>query len=393
MKILTLNANLKGVGTYLRCFYFSRELARAGHDVTMATVSRDSMYRSKVSYKSHWIGETSTPPCDVPSIRMIQGARLGYKWLPGWGSGPLDIFMRMRELLLRSYDAIYGFEYQPNVSWPVYLTHPLQKYRFFSDWCDWYAGGSNYFRGYKWAHRIDRILEEQIRYRAEKVTVISRMLENRAIQIGIPREQVVYLPEGVDTEYIRHQPIEHARKKLNLEVNRPTIIAVNDDDMCRTVRIIGSCIQRLPDLAAVIVGNVSSAARQLAGQLRLERNMHWAGWVSDEDYPTYLSAANVLILPLAKDGNNAARFPAKVLDFLAAGRPVVMSDIGEVAQIIRTHRLGHAIHADDDHFAQSILALLENVEEASDIGLRARQVMERDWDWNTRSALIQSVLQ
>src|SRR5580693_1870406 len=40
MQILALNFTEKGVGTYLRAFYFCRELARAGHEVTLATVSR-----------------------------------------------------------------------------------------------------------------------------------------------------------------------------------------------------------------------------------------------------------------------------------------------------------------------------------------------------------------
>lgn len=161
MRILALNFTEKGVGTYLRAFYFSRELARAGNEVTLATVSRSSRFQRGISYKRGWIGEASEPRGEGPWIRLIEGPAWGNRALPGSGWGPLDIWGRIRELETSNYDAVLGFEYQPNVSWPVYLTQRRKNYAFYSDWCDWFGGSSNRFCGWKLAHRVDAYFEEK----------------------------------------------------------------------------------------------------------------------------------------------------------------------------------------------------------------------------------------
>lgn len=91
MRILALNFTEKGVGTYLRAFYFCRELARAEHKVTLATVSRTSRFRPAISYKRDWIGEFSEPHGAGPWIRLMEGPAWGNGLLPGTGWGPLDI--------------------------------------------------------------------------------------------------------------------------------------------------------------------------------------------------------------------------------------------------------------------------------------------------------------
>lgn len=392
MKILTLNANLRGVGTYLRCFYFSRELARAGHDVTMVTVSRESRFKSRRYYKWAWTGEGERPEPNHPCVRMVEGPQLGYKGLPGWGSGPLDIVLRIREILRERFEAVYGFEYQPNVSWPVYSTQGWAGFQFFSDWCDWYAGGSNRYRGYRWAHRLDGWLEEHIRFRAKKVTVISEMLGERARRIGIPAEQVVLVPEGIDTDYVTGGCPFEARQRLRLPERNPMVLAMNDDDMGRTIRILADSFKANPELRALLLGNVPPAAKSLAEKLGIGSKIIWCGWVSDVDYPVYLAAANVCILPLTCDQNNAARFPAKVLDFLASGRPVVMTNVGEAASLVANHRIGVAVDGDESEFAGSVNRIVADPVTAELMGERGRQLMIREWEWRTRTQLLESIV-
>src|SRR5215472_9421964 len=196
MKILSLNFNQKGIGTYRRSFYFSRELARAGHDVTMITVSRNSKFQRRITYKRDWCTESNKPIGDGPWIRQIEGPSWGHRLLPGWGSGPLDIWHRFFEILHGEFDVVIGFEHHPNVSWPVYLTKWQRPFLFISDWCDWFAGQSNQFLGWRLAQQLDAYFEEKIRLSAQVVSVTSRVLFQRALSLGIPASRVVHIPEG-----------------------------------------------------------------------------------------------------------------------------------------------------------------------------------------------------
>ncbi len=387
MRILTLNANLQGVGTYQRCFYFSRELARAGHDVTMATVARNSKYKARVYYRREWGQERHEPDGAGPWVRMIEGANLGYKWLPGWGSGPLDIVARTRELASGKYEVVYGFEYQPNVSWPVYCTRPFHGYRFLSDWCDWYAGHSNHLRGWKLAHRIDGFFEERIRRFASRVTVISKVLKERAIQIGIPEERVQEIPQGADTDYVKPQPAAEMRRELRLPLDAPIVVSVSDGDMGRIVRIFHLLAQRRNDVLGVVVGH-SAGAHRLAKEFGLEQRIVWAGRVSDQDYPKYLSAADVILFPLQKSLLNQARFPGKLLDYFSAGRPVVSNDVGETGRLIREHNLGLLAGEQDREMADAIERLLDDDQLRRQAGERARELMVTRWRWELRGPQI-----
>jgi glycosyltransferase involved in cell wall biosynthesis len=392
MKILSLNFNQKGIGTYLRSFYFSRELARAGHDVTMVTVSRTSQFRPRMSYKRDWIGESSQRHGAGPWIRLIEGPAWGYKLLPGSGWGPLDIWGRIREIETIDYDAVFGFEYQPNVSWPVYLTQRRKQYAFYSDWCDWFGGSSNWFRGWKIAHRIDSYLEEKIRYRANRISVTSKVLLQRTLSMGIPKERVAYIPNGAPTDYILPQDRNAARDRFRLPQEAPIIVAVSNGEMCREVRIFREVLRRLPGAIILMVGNISSAALALAGQLGIESRIHRTGWASDEDYPWILACADVCICPLVDGLNDRARWPTKILDFLAAGRATVTNPVGEVEALFRTSGVGVLAGYSDEEFAAEIAALLRDPDRRQSLGEDARKVMVAEWDWRVRGPQIAGMM-
>lgn len=380
------------MGTYRRSFYFSRELARAGHEVTMVTVSRTSRFQRRVSWKRGWIGECAEPRGEGPWIRLIEGPAWGYRALPGWGSGPLDIWQRMRELQTGNYDAVLGFEYHPNVSWPVYLTRPWKHFRFVSDWCDWYGGSSNCYRGWKLAHRIDSHLEERIRHAADCVSVTSRVLFERALTIGIRREKIVHIPAGAATDYIVPLERKLARRQTKLPEKALIVAAVRSGDMCREVQIFREVLRRVPDALFLMLGSSSEPAMDLAARFEISNHIISTGWVRDEDYPRYLGSADVCFCPLEDSRNDCARWPAKILDYLTAGRATVTNAVGEVADLFQKQPVGVLAGYGCDEFAESIAGLLRDSNRRQELGESARQVMVRDWDYRLRGPLIEGMM-
>lgn len=392
MRVLALNFTPKGAGTYLRAFYFSRELARAGCEVTLATVSNRSRFRLSTSYKRDWVREFDEPRGNGPWIRMLECPAWGNRMLPGSGWGALDIACRVRELEIGNYDAVVGFEYQPNVSWPIYLTQSRKAYAFFSDWCDWFGGSSNKFRGWKWAHRLDSYFEEKIRFRAERVSVTSRVLEDRALSIGIPRSSVFHIPNGAPTEYIVPRSRELARRRFCLPENSPVIVAVSNGSMCRELLIFSELLRYAPRALFLLVGRISNGALALAERLGLKECLATVGWVSDEDYPWVLSCADVCICPLEDALNDRARWPAKILDYLTAGRPTVTNAVGEVGTLFRASEVGVLAGHSTEEFAGEIYALLQQPDRRRYLGESARNVMVQEWDWRIRGPQIAAMV-
>ena len=143
MKILLLNANRAGVGTYHRALNFGRELARRGHLVTLMTVSNTRRFHSEARRESE-------------RFRIVECPNWLDELLPWGASGVLDVLLRIREIVVGQYDVVYAFEYQPNISIPVFVTRRLRRYTLLSDWCDWHAGASYHFGGRRWAFACPR---------------------------------------------------------------------------------------------------------------------------------------------------------------------------------------------------------------------------------------------
>jgi phosphatidylinositol alpha-1,6-mannosyltransferase len=88
----------------------------------------------------------------------------------------------------------------------------------------------------------------------------------------------------------------------------------------------------------------------------------------------YLSACDVLVLPLSDTITNRGRWPSKVNEYVAVGRPTVACDVGDVAGLLRDNDIGLLVRPDAAEFAARIDELLSDPARATAMGDRARDV-------------------
>lgn len=95
-----------------------------------------------------------------------------------------------------------------------------------------------------------------------------------------------------------------------------------------------------------------------------------------EDVPALLAAADIHVLCSDYEG-----MPNSVLEALAAGRPVVSTDVGGVAEVMRTGLDGVLVRPGDQAaLATAIRRLLNDPEQASALARRARGQIGEKWD-------------
>jgi len=370
MKILLLNANRVGIGTYHRALHFGRALARQGHEVVLMTVSNDSRFRAR----------TRT---DSPRFTIVECPNFLDELLPWHASGVLDIALRIREVWSGGYDVVYAFEYQPNISIPVLLARRFKRFVLISDWCDWHAGASYHFGGYKLAHAIDRRFEEYIRHRADFVTTINRTLQDRAHAIGIPAERVAIVGEGVDPSYIVPGDRDAARTGLGLP-GGALIGTIRDAALA--IEVLCAALRELPRARLLVIGSDPDGARAEARRAGVEDRMIATGRVSDDDLPRYLAACDVLALPLEDNLINRGRWPHKLGDMLAAERPVVTTMAGEFPALIAEHGAGLVVELSSAGFATAIADVLARPASHLAMARRGRALIERELNWDVIGA-------
>lgn len=367
MKILLLNANRAGIGTYHRALHFGRELARRDHQVMLMTVSNTSRFRAEVRH-------------DSDRFTIVEGPNWLDELLPWHASGPLDIWLRLRELWAGDYDVVYAFEYQPNIAIPVAIARRFRTFTLVSDWCDWHAGASYHFGGYRLAHAIDRYFEERIRHRADFVTTINRTLHARARSIGIDASRLAIIGEGVDPTYIAPLDRRTARGELGIADTGPIVGTIRDADRC--TEILCEAVKLVPDVRLLVIGSKPEKAIAFANRAGVSDRVLVPGRVADADLPKYLGAADVLALPLEDNLVNRGRWPHKLGDMLAAQRPVVISRGGEFAELVEQRRCGVVVDYSPAGFARAIKDVLARPEHHAPMALRGRALIETELNWD-----------
>jgi glycosyltransferase involved in cell wall biosynthesis len=373
MRILMLNANLAGCGTYHRALWFARVCARHGHDATVCTVSPTSPWRRSTH--------------SAQGVRVTEGPRWGFSFMPGHGSNWLDIAWRWREIRRGNYDVVYAFEYHPNVAWPVRLgLKPPQT--LLSDWCDWYAGAANVFRGVRLLHAWDRRREDAIRRPAARVSVISSALQARALGLGIAPDRVHLIREGVDTDRMKPHDQAVARTTLGIPADARVVATLNDGhSFPLLVEAFAEARRRVPRALLLFVGAPSASQHELVARAGIADAFVHTGRCSDDDLPRLLAAADVYALPLADTLANRARFPHKIGDYLACGRATLLSRVGDYPELLREADAA-VVAASFPLFKDELAALLDQPDRCRHYAGRGRAWVVRSLDWSVLSPAI-----
>jgi glycosyltransferase involved in cell wall biosynthesis len=383
MRILMLNHNPKGAGTYFRCLHFARHLVRRGHEVTIMTCV-SNRFKPDVE-RVEGVRVIGTPRFRRVADLVVPG---------GLDSGFLDIAIRTGHAAFNRYDLIHGFDHLPNVSFPSYFTKKVRRVPFVSDWCDWWTrGGFPYERfSSERRKRFELLLEEGIRKVADGVTVISSVLRGRAEGLGIEQAKIRLIPSGADVENIRPMSKREARERLGIAPDAYILCFVGfvHQDVDLVIKALKIISERLPAARALVVG-VGASAEQAADALGIRDRVILAGIKPYGELPAYYAAADVLAMPLRDTLFNRARWPNKIGDHLAAGRPTVTNPVGDVQQLFREHPVGLlAREGDAEDFARQVTKLFENPDLAERMGREARGLAEREYSWERMTARLES---
>ena len=111
------------------------------------------------------------------------------------------------------------------------------------------------------------------------------------------------------------------------------------------------------------------------------------GVVPAQEVPAALAEAAVGWIPFCRTPNNERTIPLKLLEYMAAGRPVVTSDFGFIAAIVRDAGCGLLVPAEDPGaHARALAYLLTHPEEARAMGERGQRAVRERYSWEAESA-------
>jgi len=381
-RILFLNHNYENYGTYFRCYYLGKYLSILGHNITLVCASKsnfDLRIRTKAINNNFRI-------ITLPRLK-IHEYHTGHI---------LRMLINSEIVILKDFDILHSFAVaQPSTGIPTVLCRLLKGKPVVVDWDDDWSDGLGRYHPYPiW--RAVSYLEKYIPKMADKITVASEFLKNKSLQYGYESKKIFKLPNGSNIDFIKPIDMSKARQYLGLKQEEPIILAMGHtymESMDILLKTYSKIAEINPRIKLYIIGRIGLTINKIKEKYpALVGLVNFFGEQTYERIPYFLSCANVLVLPMEDSPMESSRFPIRLGDYLASGRPIVSNAVGEVKYVIESEGCGLTCKPSDiDNFAKNILALLENVAMQSKLGIRARIAAEQRFSWQKISAILSGI--
>ncbi len=157
------------------------------------------------------------------------------------------------------------------------------------------------------------------------------------------------------------------------------------------------CVE-FPGLRLVLIGDSPKVSqiprvRAFVEELGIADRVVFVGIVGRSELPQYLDRATVLALARPSSLQASAGFPTKLGEYLATGRPVVVTRTGEIDTYLDDGVNVYFGPPDDvSAFADRLRHVLQHPEEAAEVGRRGREAAGRFFDFRANGLKIREFI-
>ncbi|HZS48334.1 MAG TPA: glycosyltransferase [Blastocatellia bacterium] len=230
--------------------------------------------------------------------------------------------------------------------------------------------------------RADKRLLERIAYRwSHRVIANCDEIRRQLVAEGVPAQKIVTVYNGLNLDRLRVRDFDRASALAQFNLPNDgskrfvTIVAnvrpVKDHKtFLRAAQLVRSSV---PEAYFVIAGEgeLIEEMRQLARELGIGSSTFFIGRCNQ--VADLLALSEVCVLSSISEG-----FSNSILEYMAASRPVVATDVGGAREAIIDGETGYLVPAENHSLmAKHITGLLNDRERASEMGRRGRLEVEK----------------
>jgi glycosyltransferase involved in cell wall biosynthesis len=237
-----------------------------------------------------------------------------------------------------------------------------------------------------------RELERFCLERSDAVVVPSRVIGAAVRERGVPGHRIHLVPNGADVPRETGRPADAPERY---------VVYVGATQPWQGLDVLMRAFARLadlPELRLVVCASVperrAKHVRRLAERLGIAERIDWRFALPHREVAAWLAHAEASLAPLTGCARNLDQgcAPLKVIESMAAGVPVVASDLPAVRELMADGVHGRLVPADRPaELARAVRVLLEYPDEAAAMGRRGREHIEEGLTWARSRARLAEV--
>lgn len=223
-------------------------------------------------------------------------------------------------------------------------------------------------------HWLYLIMEKIVARLRDYTIVLSEKEKQIALQYGTAKLNAIsVISNGIDLKNLHFFTKEEARQKLNLPADEFIIGTIANLYKTKGLEYLIETVKQLANVQIVIIGEGPERKNleKKIKQNKLEEYVTLDGSLSLAYQ--YLPAFDIFVLPSIKEG-----LPYTLLEAMAAGLPIVATDVGTVPEITKNQKTGLIVPpADSQAITEAIAILIKNPEFAQQLGANAKEVFKK----------------
>lgn len=207
--------------------------------------------------------------------------------------------------------------------------------------------------------------------RVARIIVPTEIIKEKLINIyKIDPIKLSVVPFGVDTKLFKSSPIPRNENILyygTFAKFRSRLL----------LQVMEEVVKKRRSAKFILIGKVPDWFISQLKEKMILKNVQIVGYIPHSMLPGWIEKCRVCILP--QETSLGGRFPVKLIEWMACGRPIVMTNVEE-SWIIKNSGSGIITPIDAKSMTEAIIALLDDDRLARDLSQKGARYAER-YDW------------
>jgi len=190
--------------------------------------------------------------------------------------------------------------------------------------------------------------------------------------LGVEEGKITEIPNGVDADFYSPSDTSGLEERYDLEEN--VVVAVSRLVEYKGHGVLVDAVNQMEDTSLVVVGDgpFRDELEEKAGE-----DVHFAGFVDEEELPLYYSLGDVFCLPTFGEG-----MPLSILESYACGTPVVSTRVGAIPDMV-DDGVGRLVEPKDaEDLREALEDLFSDRERLERMGEECRKRAEEEYSWD-----------
>ncbi len=222
---------------------------------------------------------------------------------------------------------------------------------------------------------------------ADKIIVVAPEHKNTFIKVNVDPARIHVVENTVENDSYTHIRIHQEIVQLYKSFFTLGYVGKFGTERSLDTAIVGVKLlrQHIANLKLILVGDGvnTSQLKELAAKEGVGNLVDFIGWVDFELTPSYIDACDVCIVPQSANELIDNGVPHKLFQYMALGKPVVVSDSKALARIVSESRCGEIFQSNSSQaFADAVLRIYHS---SMNYGENGRNAILTLYNWEKSS--------